>query len=137
VTTEVLSPLETVKKYYRLIDDGDLDGALQLFTEDADIRFADSPPIHGRENIADVSRTMLPMAKAISHEIVGAYEAPGPQDTTIVICEAIVTYTMRRSGNVIPHNAVTISEVDGEGRIVSQRNVGDLGPVLTDHAAHE
>ena len=137
MSTEVTGPLETVKRYYGLIDGGDLDSAFQLFAEDADVRFGDQPGIHGRDAIAEHIRKMvLPIARAVTHEVVRAYESPGPGDRTTVICEAVVTYTMLRSGNVIPHNAVTISEVDAEGRIVEQRNVGNLGPVIADHKAH-
>ena len=135
--TEVISPLETVKRYYGLIDGGDLENAFLLFSEDADVRFGDQPAIHGREAIAEHIRNMVvPIARAVTHEVVRGYEVAGPDDRTTVICEAVVTYTMLRSGNVIPHNAVTISEVDGEGRIVEQRNVGNLGPVIADHKAH-
>ena len=100
------------------------------------MRVGDQGPIEGREAIAGhVSGMVVPVAKAIEHRIVSGYEVP-TGDTTTVICEAVVTYTMRHSGNVHPHNAVTISEVDADGHIVRQRNVGNLGPVIADHKAH-
>lgn len=130
------TPLETVRKYYACIDAGDLDGAFDLFDADASVRFGDQAPIEGREAIAAHVRGMVvPVAKEIEHRIVSSYEVP-TGDTTTVICEAVVTYTMRHSGNVHPHNAVTISEVDAAGHVVRQRNVGNLGPVIADHKAH-
>ena len=128
--------LETVRTYYALIDAGDLDGAFDLFDENATVRFGDQESIEGREAIAaHVKNMVIPVSKAIEHRVVSGYEVR-TGDTTTVICEAVVTYTMRHSGNVHPHNAVTISEVNADGHIVRQRNVGNLGPVLADHKAH-
>ncbi|MEV5354884.1 nuclear transport factor 2 family protein [Streptomyces sp. NPDC052693] len=130
------TPLETVRTYYALIDAGDLDGAFDLFDENATVRFGDKDPIVGRAAItAHVKNMVLPVAKEIEHRVVSGYEVR-TGDTTTVICEAVVTYTMLHSGNVHPHNAVTISEVNADGHIVRQRNVGNLGPVIADHKAH-
>jgi hypothetical protein len=77
------------------------------------------------------------LVKRISHAIVRSYEVTRPDGSTTVICEQTLTYVMLRSGNVICHNGVSISEVDAvSGRITAQRNVGNLGPVLADHEAH-
>jgi ketosteroid isomerase-like protein len=132
----VSTPLETVRTYYARIDAGDLDGAFELFDENASVRFGDHDPIEGRAAIAaHVKGMVVPVAKEIEHRVVTSYEVE-TGDTTTVIAEAVVTYTMRHSGNVHPHNAVTISEVDADGHIVRQRNVGNLGPVIADHRAH-
>jgi ketosteroid isomerase-like protein len=137
VTSTAVNALDTVKRYYRLIDSGDLEAAFPIFAEDAAVRFGDRPPIEGREAIAAHIRGMvIPIARSVTHDVVRAWEVPGPDEATTAICEVVVTYTMRRSGNVIPHNAVTITEVDPVGRITAQRNLGDLGPVLADHEAH-
>jgi ketosteroid isomerase-like protein len=137
VTTTAVNALDTVKRYYQLIDSGDLEAAFLIFAEDASVRFGDKPALEGREPIARHIRGMLvPVARAVTHEVARAWQVPGPDDKTTVICEVVVTYTMLRSGNVIPHNAVTITEVDPAGRITGQRNVGDLRPVLADHEAH-
>ena len=130
------TPLETVKHYYASIDAGELDTAFGLMAEDATVRFGDHPPLEGRQAIADRISHMLKLGSSVTHEILRSYESEGPEDRTTVVCEATVTYTMALSGNVIPHNAVTISEVDPAGQIKHQRNVGDLGPVIADHAAH-
>ncbi|MGW1785061.1 nuclear transport factor 2 family protein [Streptomyces sp. NPDC002143] len=130
------TPLETVRTYYHLIDIGELDAAFALFAEDARVRFGDQPELSGRNAAAEkVSGMLVPIAKSVEHAITRAYEV-ADRDSTTVICEAVVTYVMLRSGNVIPHNAVTISEVDSEGHIIRQRNVGDLRPVIADHLAH-
>ena len=137
MTAATLSPLETVTEYYRLIDCGDLDRAFMAFSPDATVRFGELPDLVGRDAISAHVRSMVvPIARAISHEVVRSFTVAGPGDRTTVICEAVVTYTMLRSGNVIPHNAVTISEVAPDGRIAAQRNVGNLGPVIEDHRQH-
>ena len=137
MTAATLSPLETVKEYYRLIDSGDLDRAFMVFAPDATVRFGDLPDLVGRDAISAHIRSMIvPIARAVSHEVVRGYAVAGPGDRTTVICEAVVTYRMLRSGNVIPHNAVTISEVAPDGQIAAQRNVGNLGPVIEDHRLH-
>ncbi|HET6509042.1 MAG TPA: nuclear transport factor 2 family protein [Baekduia sp.] len=128
--------LDTVKRYYALIDGGDAEQSYLLFAEDAVVRFGDHPELSGRDAIADRVRTMVALGRSVEHVIKRSYEVPGPEDRTTVICEVTVTYVMLRSGNVIPHNGVTIHEVDLQGRIVRQRNVGDLRPVIEDHAAH-
>ena len=131
------SALDVVKRYYALIDTNELESAFELFAEDAEVTFGDLPTLKGRDAIAERIRGMVvPIAKSVVHTIKRAYEFSGPGDRTTVIAEADVIYTMLHSGNVIPHNAVTISEVDPTGRIVVQRNVGDLRPVIEDHAAH-
>ena len=137
MTAPTLSPLETVKEYYRLIDSGDLDRAFIVFAPDATVRFGDLPDLAGRDAISAHIRSMVvPVARAVSHEVVRGYTVAGPGDRTTVICEAVVTYSMLRSGNVIPHHAVTISEVAPDGQIVAQRNVGNLSPVIEDHRRH-
>jgi hypothetical protein len=137
VTSTTVSALGTVKRYYHLIDSGELESAFPIFAEDATMRFGDKPPLAGRDAIAAHIRSMVvPVARSVTHDVVRAWEVPGPEDKTTAICEVVVTYTMLRSGNVIPHNAVTITEVDPAGRITAQRNLGDLGPVLADHEAH-
>ncbi len=130
------TPLETVRSYYARIDDGDLAGAFELFAEDAVVRFGDLPEIIGRQAVAErVTAMVVPLAKRVEHRVVAPYVVE-TGETATVICEAVVTYTMLHSGNVIPHNAVTISEVGQDGTIVHQRNVGDLRPVIEDHQAH-
>ncbi|MEV0688155.1 nuclear transport factor 2 family protein [Nocardia sp. NPDC050378] len=129
-------PIDTVRAYYKRIDEGNLDSAFELFHEDAVVRFGDQPEIVGRAAIAaHVANMVVPVAKSIEHRIVSEYSVT-TGDTTTVICEAVVTYWMRLSGNVFPHNAVTISEVGADGTILRQRNVGDLRPVIEDHKAH-
>ncbi|HWU11835.1 MAG TPA: nuclear transport factor 2 family protein [Streptomyces sp.] len=130
------TPLETVRAYYARIDAVDLDAAFDLFDENAAVRFGEHEPIVGREAVAaHVKKMVVPVAKELEHRVVSSYEVR-TGDTTTVICEAVVTYTMLHSGNVHSHNAVTISEVNGDGRIVRQRNVGNLGPVIADHKTH-
>jgi ketosteroid isomerase-like protein len=138
VTTEVLTPFESVKEYYRLIDSGELDSAFAMFADDAVVRFMDDPPIHGREVISTTVRGMLAgLVKSISHTALRSHEVTHSDGTTSVIFEQTVTYVMLRSGNTISHNGVSVSDVDNAtGRIIAQRNVGNLAPVLADHQAH-
>jgi len=124
-----------VDKYYAAVDRWDLDEAFALFADDAVVRFGDQPDLVGSSAAEATVRTMVALAESVTHDIVRGYEAPGEDGRTTVVCEAVVTYRMLHSGNVIPHNAVTISEV-ADGKIVAQRNVGNLGPVLADHKAH-
>jgi len=129
------APLSTVKEYYAAIDDWRLDDAFAFYADDAVIRFGDQPELHGSAAVEAHVRKMVEIAKSVEHEVVRAYEFPGEDGRTTVVCEVLVTYTMLHSGNVIPHNAVTVTEV-AEGRIVAQRNVGNLGPVMADHKAN-
>jgi ketosteroid isomerase-like protein len=138
VSTEVSTPVETVKEYYRLIDGGDLDAAFALFDDQAELRFGDEPVLHGRATIAATVRGMLgALAKTISHEFVRTHAVSQPEGSSTVVCELLVHYVMLRSGNRISHNGVSISEVDPRsGLITAQRNVGNLAPVLADHETH-
>jgi SnoaL-like domain len=137
LTTAALSPIETVREYYRRVDGGEFPGAFELWAPDASARFGDQPDVEGRDAIAElVTNMVVPIAQQVSHVIVRPYEVDGPGDHKTVVCEAVVTYKMLRSGNVISHNAVTISEISRTGEIVAQRNVGDLRPVIEDHQAH-
>jgi ketosteroid isomerase-like protein len=136
--TQVPTPVETVQEYYRLLDSGDLDAAFAMFADQAEVRFVDNRALTGRDVIASTVRGMLgELVKSISHEFVRTYVVSQAEGTSTVIGEQIVSYVMLRSGNIISHHGVSISEVDTEsGRITAQRIVGDLGPVLADHKAH-
>jgi SnoaL-like domain len=137
LSTATLSPIETVREYYRRIDNGEFATAFDLWAERATARFGDQPDVEGRNAIAElVANMVVPIALQVSHVIVRPYEFDGPGDNKTVVCEAVVTYKMLRSGKVISHNAVTISEIAPTGEIVAQRNVGDLRPVIEDHQAH-
>jgi ketosteroid isomerase-like protein len=137
LTTATLRPIETVREYYRRVDKGDFAAAFELWAPRATARFGDQPEVEGRDAIAQlVTNMVVPLAQKVSHVIVRPYEVDGSGDSRTVICEAIVTYKMLRSGNVISHNAVTISEISPAGAIIAQRNVGDLRPVIEDHQAH-
>jgi ketosteroid isomerase-like protein len=137
LTTATLRPIETVREYYRRVDEGDFAAAFELWAPRATVRFGDQPEVEGRDAIAQVVTNMVvPIAQKVSHVIVRSYEVDGSGDSKTVICEAIVTYNMLRSGNVISHNAVTISEISPAGAIIAQRNVGDLRPVIEDHHSH-
>jgi ketosteroid isomerase-like protein len=137
LTTATLRPIETVREYYRRVDEGDFAAAFELWAPRATVRFGDRPEVEGRDAIAQlVTDMVVPIAQRVSHVIVRTYEVDGPGDNRTVICEAVVTYKMLRSGSVISHNAVTISEISPTGGIVAQRNVGDLRPVIEDHQAH-
>jgi ketosteroid isomerase-like protein len=137
LTTARLSPIETVREYYRRIDNGEFAAAFELWAPRATARFGDQPDVEGRDAIAElVTNMVVPIALKVSHVIVRPYEVDGPGDNNTVVCEAVVTYKMLRSGKVISHNAVTISEIAPTGEIVAQRNVGDLRPVIEDHQAH-
>ncbi len=137
MTTAALSPIETVREYYRRIDNGEFAAAFELWAPRATARFGDQPDIEGRDAIAElVANMVVPIALQVSHVIVRPYEVDGSGDNKTVVCEAVVTYKMLRSGNVISHNAVTMSEIAPTGEIVAQRNVGDLRPVVEDHQAH-
>src|SRR5262245_37163681 len=90
----------------------------------------------GRTATAELVTNMdVPAAKAARHAVVRGCEAAAPTGNTMVIREAIVADTVLRSGNLIPHNAVTISEVSSDGKIVAQHNVGDLYRVNADQQA--
>lgn len=137
MSTATMRPIETVTEYYRRIDDGEFSAAFELWAPHATARFGDQPDVEGRDAIAElVTNMVVPIARQVSHLVVRPYEVDGPDGNKTVICEAVVTYTMLRSGNVIGHNAVTISEISATGEIVAQRNVGDLRPVIEDHATH-
>jgi ketosteroid isomerase-like protein len=137
LTTATLSPIEIVREYYRRIDNGEFAAAFELWAPRATARFGDQPDVEGRDAIAElVANMVVPIALQVSHVIVRPYEVDGSGDNKTVLCEAVVTYKMLRSGNVISHNAVTISEISPTGEIVAQRNVGDLRPVIEDHQAH-
>lgn len=137
MSSAALSPIETVREYYRRIDNGEFAAAVELWAPRATARFGDQPDVEGRDAIAElVANMVVPIALRVSHVIVRPYEVDGSGDNQTVVGEAVVTYEMLRSGNVISHNAVTISEISPTGEIVAQPNVGDLRPVIEDHEAH-
>jgi ketosteroid isomerase-like protein len=129
-------PLGVVARSFAAIDAGDVDGALRTYmSEQCRFQFANAPAVFGRAAIAEAIGQITARVERLSHTIESAWvvgERPG--DVAIVVCELVVSYAMPSGVTLVCPGCVVI-HVDADGRIVDQRNYGDLGPVFADAAA--
>ena len=87
------------------VDHKDANGFAAAFTSDAWLRFANNPPIIGRENIRGAIAQFFTAMKALKHTAKGAFV-----DGDTLILEAEVTYTRHDDAKVtVP--AVTIFRI--------------------------
>lgn len=120
-----------------MIDSGDVSGALDAFMADeCRYQFANAPAVFGRSAIADAIDEVMRRVDRLEHAVVSSWAVERRQNVTIVVCELVVSYWMT-SGATLACPGCIVAHVSPEGRIVDQRNYGDLSPVFAHAAAWE
>ena len=92
-----MSNSETVRTLLKMFESFNVEGFLELLTEDAEYRFGNYPAAVGQENIAaTIKASHLDAISGISFEIKSLYEL---EDT--VVTELICNYTLKKGGNLL------------------------------------
>ena len=92
--------MSAVEESNWLVDSGDLRAALRMLAEGAEVQSADAPVIRGRDRIAEAALHLLTwLLRGLSHYTIHTW-IRSPAGRTAV-CEQIVSYVMRPSGNRI------------------------------------
>jgi ketosteroid isomerase-like protein len=129
-------PLAVVTRSFAAIDAGDVAAAVAThMSEGCRFQFANAPAVFGHAPIVEAIGHITARVERLDHRIESAWVVDGERpDVAIVICELVVSYAMP-SGVTLACPGCVVIHVDGDGRIVDQRNYGDLGPVFAGGAS--
>ncbi|WP_286901126.1 nuclear transport factor 2 family protein [Thermocrispum sp.] len=129
--TTALTSRSLVEKYYELIDNGHVDDAMELTTEDIKFKFANAAPAVGRSATRAGIDRVLDQCNKIKHDVLTFFDIPRGDGLRDVIFELRITYDLKNGKHVsIPGCAVTT--VNSDGRFVEQRLYGDLTDVFAE-----
>jgi ketosteroid isomerase-like protein len=113
-----------IKRYYALLGEKDIDGAMQYWAPDGELRFANAEPVVGREEIRAKFRELVDSFAKETHTVLDLWELPDD----VVIFELGVDF-VRLDGGEASVRGATICRVEGE-RFLEQRTYVDLAPVF-------
>ena len=117
--------VDLVQRYYASIDATKrMDEAIDFFTEDATLHFANNEPISGREGIHAAISGILDSVEEIRHDVQGVWE----DEEGTVIFEVDVTYFLKDESEVALSGAVFCEMEDGHFK--EQRIYVDLAPLF-------
>jgi limonene-1,2-epoxide hydrolase len=101
-----------------------LDDYVSFFAEDALYRFANHPPVRGRDAIREAAAHFRQRVQRVSHDMIAMWEVGD-----LVICEMEITYT-RLDGSTVTLPCCDIFRVKGD-HIQEMRVYIDATPVFT------
>jgi ketosteroid isomerase-like protein len=107
---------------FAAIDARDADGFVAHLTDDAEFRFANHPPAHGRAAIRAVVDGFFGTIGGCRHRLIRTWE-----DGADVVCQGEVTYT-RLDGAAVTVPFVNVFEMRGE-RVARYLIYNDVTPV--------
>lgn len=107
---------------FATIDARDADGFVAHLTDDAEFRFANHPPAHGRSAIRAVVDGFFGTIGGCRHRLIRTWE-----DGADVVCQGEVTYT-RLDGGLVTVPFVNVFEMRGE-RVARYLIYNDVTPV--------
>ena len=101
-----------------------LDDYVSFFAEDAVFRFANYPPVAGRDGIRAAAERMRQRVQRVAHKMIGMWE----QDN-VVVCEMEVTYT-RLDGKEVSVPCCDTFRLSGD-HLQEMRVYVDVTPVFS------
>lgn len=113
------------RRLFERIDAKDTGGFLQFLEEDAEFRFGNADPIHGREAIAAAVDGFFQSIAASRHRVEHLWEDPGTR-----ACQGSVRYT-RHDGTQLTLPFANVFYMDGE-RIERYLIFIDLAPLYSE-----
>ena len=120
-----MSNSETVRTLLKMFESFNVEGFLELLTENAEYRFGNYPAAVGQENIAaTIKASHLDAISGISFEIKSLYEL---EDT--VVTELVCNYTLKKGGN-LPLPCLDIFKFQG-GKVTAMLVFMDATPLFT------
>jgi ketosteroid isomerase-like protein len=116
-------PASWIARYYELCGAKDIDGAMEYWAPDGELRFANEEPVIGREAIRLSFKGFVDMWQKETHRLINLWELPGG----IVIFELDIAFRMY-DGNELDVHGMAVNRVDDQ-RFLEQRTYVDMGPV--------
>jgi ketosteroid isomerase-like protein len=114
--SEVAVPV-WLRELYRQVDAADLDGYLQQYADDAELRFGSAPPVRGKDAVRDA----LGRGHA-AHEMVHTFRNVWEVADT-AICEFDVRYTVRANSAVVDLPSLAILHRRASDGLIDQLRV--------------
>src|SRR5271165_4852266 len=87
--------LETIERLFDAVHRNDVEAYGRCFTEDAEYKVANFPPVHGRKEIEAFGARITPMFERVLHEVKDSWQVGGT-----CVCELDVAYH-RKDGKVV------------------------------------
>ena len=112
-----------IAHYYELCGAKDIDGAMEFWAPEGELRFANAEPVIGREAIRATFKGFVGMWAKETHTLRELWELPGG----VVVFELNVEFRMH-DGSEVAVVGAAINRVGGE-RFLEQRTYVDMGPV--------
>lgn len=112
-----------IARYYELCGAKDIDGAMEYWTPEGELWFANAEPLFGREAIRTAFKGFVDTWAKETHTLVELWELPGG----VVIFELDVAFRMH-DGVELGVRGASVSRVAGE-QFLYQRTYVDMGPV--------
>lgn len=114
---------DIVERMFTAVEKRDLDTYLTFFTEDAEYRAANLPPVFGHKGIAEFAKPMMDMFTKVDHIVKDVW-----QSGDVICCELDLTY-VRKDGKSVTVPCCDIIRLQG-GKVKSLRAFLDPGPAF-------
>jgi hypothetical protein len=112
-----------IARYYELCGAKEIDGAMEYWAPEGELRFANEEPLIGREAIRSTFKGFVDMWAKETHTLLNLWELPDG----IVIFELAIAFRMH-DGTELGVQGAAVNRVDG-GRFLQQRTYVDMSPV--------
>lgn len=112
-----------MSRYYELCGAKDIDGAMEYWDSEGELRFANETPLVGREAIRMTFKGFVDMWAKETHTLTQLWELPNG----VVIFELDVTFRMH-DGREFDVRGMAYNRVSGE-RFLEQRTYVDMSPI--------
>jgi ketosteroid isomerase-like protein len=116
-------PATWIARYYELCGAKDIDAAMEYWAPEGELRFANEPPLIGREAIRSAFKGFVDTWEKETHTLLNVWELSGG----VVIFELGIAFRMH-DGTELGVQGAAINRVDGE-RFLEQRTYVDMSPV--------
>jgi ketosteroid isomerase-like protein len=115
--------MDIVDRMFAAVESKDLDTYLMCFTEDAEYKAGNYPPVYGRAAIRDFAGQIMPYFNQVEHKIKNKWH----NGNTIISEMDLIYY--RKDGKVVTVPCVDIVEIEN-GMVKSLRAHLDAAPAF-------
>jgi len=100
-----------IVRFFETIDRMDADGFAGYFSENGEFRFANHPPLQGRDAVRDGAQGIFGMLTGIEHELVNTWH---PDENILV--EGVVHYHRAADGLHLAFPFLSVFDFEGDSR---------------------
>lgn len=127
--TDSPSGRSLVERYYELIDNGQLNEACELMTDDVKLTFANAAPVFGRAAANSSIQFVLDFCHSIKHDVVTFFQSDNGDGTSTAFVEIRIKYNLK-NGKFVDIPGAVVATVNADGMFTEQRLYGDLADVF-------